>query len=164
MTQDLLTPEAAPELWRDNLWDRLLDSPDERTVIPIVGPDLLRVEDGGAASLLDPFIARRLARIYKLPEDDLSVERALNAVGRQLFRLQKDRYGICDDIFQVMKEADSQPKMIRIGWSGSSSGRRRGAGCRRPGTSSRSWPTARPVATPDWSRKIIGALKAAPSR
>jgi hypothetical protein len=52
MTHDLLASEAAPELWKDNIWDRLLDSLDERSVIPIVGPDLL-------------------ALTYGLPADDL---------------------------------------------------------------------------------------------
>ena len=55
MTQDLLTSEAAPELWKDNIWDRLLDSLDERCVIPIVGPDLLQVEVDGATILLDQY-------------------------------------------------------------------------------------------------------------
>jgi hypothetical protein len=109
MTQDQLTSEAAPELWRDNIWDRLLDSLDERSVIPIVGPDLLHVEVDGTTTLFDQFIARRLAQTYRLPGDDLPAERALNAVVCQLFRLRKDRYGICDDIFQIMKEADLQP-------------------------------------------------------
>ncbi len=47
MTQDLLPSQTATELWKDNIWDRLLDSLDERSVIPIVGPDLLQVEVDG---------------------------------------------------------------------------------------------------------------------
>ena len=85
MTQDLLVPDAAPELWKDNIWDRLLDSLDERSVIPIVGPDLLQVEIDGTTILLDQYIARRLALIYKLPADDLPAERPLNHVVCQLF-------------------------------------------------------------------------------
>ena len=109
MAQDLLTSEAAPELWKDNIWDRLLDSLDERTVIPIVGPDLLQVEIDGATTLLDQYLARRLALIYQLPAEDLPAERPLNHVVCRLIRLRKDRYGICDDIFQIMKEAAVGP-------------------------------------------------------
>jgi hypothetical protein len=96
-------------LWKDNIWDRLLDSLDERSVIPIVGPDLLQVEADGATVLLNEYLARRLASVYKLPADDLPAERPLNAVVCRLLRLGKDRYGICDDIFQIMKEAAVRP-------------------------------------------------------
>ncbi len=109
MSQELLPSEAAPELWKDNIWDRLLDSLDERCVIPIVGPGLLQVEIDGTTTLVDQFLAQRLAAIYGLPGDSLPAERPLNDVVCQLFRLHKDRYGICDDIFQIMKEAAIRP-------------------------------------------------------
>jgi hypothetical protein len=109
MTPDVQIPEAAPELWKDNIWDRLLDSLDERSVIPIVGPDLLQLELDGTTVLLDQYVARRLALTSKLPADDLPAERSLNYVVCQLLRLRKDRYGICDDIFQIMKEANFKP-------------------------------------------------------
>jgi len=99
----------APELWKDNIWDRLLDSLDERCVIPIVGPDLLHVEIDGTTTLLDQYVARRLALAYELPADDLPAERTLNYVVCQLIRRRKDRNGICDDIFQIMKEANFEP-------------------------------------------------------
>jgi hypothetical protein len=107
---ELPTVEAAPpELWRDNIWDRLLDSLSERSVIPIVGPDLLQVEIDGTTTLLDHYLARRLALIYRLSLDDLPPERALNYVVCQLTSLRKDRFAICDDIFQIMKEANFRP-------------------------------------------------------
>src|SRR5205823_624607 len=109
MTQDLLASEASPELWKDNIWDRLLDSLDERSVIPIVGPDLLHVEVDGTTTLLDQYLARRLALADNLPGDNLPTERPLNHVVCQLLRLRKDRYAICDDIFQIMKEAAFRP-------------------------------------------------------
>jgi hypothetical protein len=109
MIQEPATSEAAPELWKDNIWDRLLDSLDERSVIPIVGPDLLQVEIDGTTTLLHAYLARRLALLYHLPADDLPAERPLNHVVCQLLRLRKDRYGICDDLFQIMKEAAFRP-------------------------------------------------------
>src|SRR5262249_5356112 len=81
----------------------------ERSVIPIVGPDLLHVEIDGDTVLLNQYLARRLAQTYRLPADNLPAERPLNAVVCQLLRLRKDRYGICDDVFQIMKEAAVRP-------------------------------------------------------
>jgi TIR domain/SIR2-like domain len=109
MTRDLLQPEAAPDLWKDNIWDRLLDSLDERSVIPIVGPDLLQVDIDGTSTLLSHYVARQLALVYQLPADNLPVDRPLNSVVCQLLRHRKDRYGICDDIFQIMKAAAFRP-------------------------------------------------------
>jgi hypothetical protein len=100
---------AAPELWRDSIWDRLLDSLSDRCVIPIVGRDLLQVEVDGATTLLDQFVARHLAQKYKLSADDLPEERPLNHAVCQLLRLRMDRYDICDDVHQIMKEANFQP-------------------------------------------------------
>ena len=109
MTQELLASDTALELWKDSIWDRLLDSLDERSVIPIVGPDLLQLEIDGNTTLLDLYIARRLAENYSLPVDSLPGDRALNYVVCQLTRRRKDHYSICEDIFQIMKEASFRP-------------------------------------------------------
>jgi hypothetical protein len=109
MSQSSLVLDSAPELWKDNIWDRLLDSLDERSVIPIVGPDLLQVQIDGDTVVLDQYIARRLARVYELEEENLPTQRPLNYVVCQLIRMRKDRYGICDDIFQIMKGTTFQP-------------------------------------------------------
>jgi hypothetical protein len=109
MTQELLASETALELWKDSIWDRLLDSLDERSVIPIVGPDLLQVEVDGTTTLLDQYIAGRLAQTYRLAVESLPADRALNYVVCQLTRLRRDHYAICEDIFQIMKETSFRP-------------------------------------------------------
>jgi hypothetical protein len=110
MSSLMSTPAPAAELWNDNIWDRLLDSLDERCVIPIVGPDLLRVEADGETTLLDRHVARRLARMNGLDEEDLPAGNPLNHVVCRLIRLlHKDRYGICDDVLQIMKGASFEP-------------------------------------------------------
>jgi hypothetical protein len=109
MSQSLTAPTPTSELWKDNIWDRLLDSLDERSVIPIVGPDLLQVEVDGETILLDQYVAGLLARVNGLPEDNLPAERPLNDVVCRLIRLRKDRFGICDDILQIMKGASFRP-------------------------------------------------------
>jgi hypothetical protein len=109
MPSSSLALEAIPELWNDNIWDRLLDSLDERSVIPIVGPDLLQVEVDGEPMLLDTYVAQQLSRVSGLPGQDLPADRPLNHVVCQLIRLRKDRFGICDDILQIMKATTFQP-------------------------------------------------------
>ncbi len=110
MIQDPLIHEAAPELWEDSIWDWLLESLAERSVIPIVGPDLVHVEVEGTTTLLDQFIARKLAHSYDLPVDGLPAERALNTVVCRLMRFRnKERYGICRDINRIMKETELRP-------------------------------------------------------
>ena len=104
MTQELLAAEAAPDLWRDNIWDRLLDSLDERSVSSRSwGRICFKWKLRGTRPSLDHYLARRLALINKLSADNLPADRALNHVVCQLTRLRKDRYDICDDIFQIMK-------------------------------------------------------------
>jgi hypothetical protein len=109
MTQELLAAESAFELWKDSVWDRLLGALDEGSVIPIVGPDLVQVEIDGTTMLLDQIVARRLAQLYKLSVDNLPDERALNFVVCQLTRMRKDRFDLCVDIYQIMKEGAFQP-------------------------------------------------------
>ena len=106
MTQEMLSYETTFELWKDSMWDPLLESLEKRSVIPIVGPDLLQVEIDGTTMLLDQYIARRLAETYKLSVDSLPADRALNHVVCQATRrLHKDRFDICEDIFPIMREA-----------------------------------------------------------
>jgi hypothetical protein len=111
MAQELLASEAAPELWNDNLWDWLLDTLEERTVIPIVGPDLLHVEVDGTTTPLDRYLARRLALNNRLAADNLPAERALHYVVGQLLRRRPDRPGISADINRIMKEANFEPPL-----------------------------------------------------
>ena len=109
MAQNLQASAAAPDLWRENVWDRLLDSLDERCVIPVVGPDLLQTEVNGASVLLDSYIAGRLAANYGLPADDLPAERPLNNVVCRLLRQNHNRDDIAYDIFQLMKKGVFPP-------------------------------------------------------
>jgi TIR domain/SIR2-like domain len=91
------------------MWDRLLDSLDDRSVIPIVGPDLVQVEIEGTATTLDHYLAQRLALVNKLSTDNLPSDRALNYVAYQLTRLRNDHWAICEQVNQLMKEIDFRP-------------------------------------------------------
>jgi hypothetical protein len=56
----LAMPPAAPTLDED-AWDDLLDFIEEKRVVPIVGPELLKVETASGPCLLHDWIAERLA-------------------------------------------------------------------------------------------------------
>ncbi len=107
--EDSIAPSELALLWKDNIWDRLLDSLDEQSVIPIVGSDLLTIENDGDTLTLDRYLAGRLADSNNLRADDIPDERGLNFVVCRLLRAHKDRYAICDDIFQIMKDSDLKP-------------------------------------------------------
>ena len=55
------TDASCPPLFDDDAWDDLLNYIEERRVIPIVGPDLLRVETDRGPRLLYDWLAERLA-------------------------------------------------------------------------------------------------------
>jgi hypothetical protein len=78
MTREATACEPTPELWRDSIWDRLLDSLADRSVIPIVGRDILQVEVDGVTTALDHYIALRLSQIYNLPTDEQPAAQPLN--------------------------------------------------------------------------------------
>jgi hypothetical protein len=61
-------------------WDQLLELVDEKRVIPIVGPDLLRLTVDGQPVLLYPYLAERLAEYLEVPGTDLPASGALHEV------------------------------------------------------------------------------------
>ncbi len=109
MSQQISPAVDAATLWKDNIWDRLLDSLDEQAVIPIVGPELVSFHIDGRDVRLDRYLAEELAKVNRLDNVELPNDRALNHVVCQLLRIHKDRYSICDDIYQIMKSVDLQP-------------------------------------------------------
>lgn len=90
-------------LWKDSIWDRLLDSLETTTVIPVVGPDLITIEVDGLDIPVERYLAEQLASMNRLVVSEYPAERALNFVVCKLLRTHRDRYAICDDIFQIMK-------------------------------------------------------------
>lgn len=61
-------------------WEELLLFIEERKVIPIVGKELLSVQDGERTVPLDRYLAGRLATALGLPREDLPADPDLNAV------------------------------------------------------------------------------------
>ncbi len=79
-----LDPQSSGSLWNDDIWNDLLDYIEDGRVIPIVGPDLLQVEIGGATISLDRFLASELAARFRLPPERLEPEPSLNSVVCQI--------------------------------------------------------------------------------
>jgi len=65
-------PRSAAEDGWD--WDALLAFIDERRVIPIVGPDLLRIEVDGVPTTFDHYVAKQLAGRMSVPAERLPAE------------------------------------------------------------------------------------------
>jgi len=61
-------------------WDQLLQLIDEGRVIPVVGQDLLKLDESGGSQLLYPYLANRLAEYLGISIDQLPDGGELNAV------------------------------------------------------------------------------------
>jgi hypothetical protein len=109
MAQDLLSAEVPSELWKDTIWDQLLDALADRAVIPIIGPDLLHVDNAGTTVRLDRLLAERLAAADQLSLDDLPADKPLNYVVCQLLRRGRDRFSICEDLYPIVAGLRVQP-------------------------------------------------------
>jgi hypothetical protein len=79
MTNVVPMPRAAPTL-DDDAWEDLLDFIDEKRVIPIIGPELLRVETESGPRLLYDWVAEKLAAKLNVDTSRLPQPPTLNDV------------------------------------------------------------------------------------
>jgi hypothetical protein len=106
MAQDLLKVPSETDLWDEEHWPVLLALIEERSIIPIVGPDLLQIEVDGKKLLLDRFLAGRLASKYGLPVDE---GLTLNDVVCALLLRGKQREVLSSAIHRILTEARLEP-------------------------------------------------------
>lgn len=111
MSQGVLSENVHAELWGEETWEELLGYIEDRRVVPIIGPDLLRVEEDVAKILLDRYLAKRLASKFKLPLDEGAAEPALNTVVcRLLGRERRERRErVYSSVCTILKEASLAP-------------------------------------------------------
>jgi len=91
-------------------WDALLAFIDERRVIPIVGPDLLRIEVDGVSTTFDHYVARQLAGRMSVPAERLPADPSLNDVVSEYVSMGRGaRQDLYPKIRNIVREASFPP-------------------------------------------------------
>ncbi|MGH8260705.1 MAG: toll/interleukin-1 receptor domain-containing protein, partial [Steroidobacteraceae bacterium] len=93
----------------EDAWDDLLSFIEERRVIPIVGPELLRVETDQGPKLLHDWAAERLANRLNVPRSDLPSPYTLNDVVCLFLAGRGRREEAYVRLRSVMKDAPFEP-------------------------------------------------------
>ena len=88
----------------ESFWDDLLEYVEDRRVIPIVGPELLRLEGEGSPSVYG-YLAGRLAQRLSIEAGPLPAEGALHHVISQYLQTGGRREEIYPRLRSIMKEA-----------------------------------------------------------
>ena len=101
-------PRSAAEDGWD--WDALLAFIDERRVIPIVGPDLLRIEVDGVPTTFDHYVAKQLAGRMSVPAERLPADPSLNDVVSEYVSMGRGaRQDLYPKIRNIVREASFPP-------------------------------------------------------
>jgi hypothetical protein len=106
-------PDRDPSVWKEHDWKRLLHYTEQRTVIPVIGPQLLEVQINGHSTLLDRYIATELARDYSLSmEEDCS----LNEVACAFLQSGERRENLYTAIHDIVSQAKIRPpeSLVRL--------------------------------------------------
>jgi hypothetical protein len=103
----------------DPIWDELLGYVQAGKVVPIVGAEVMEVEQDGRPLPLYDFIAGKLAARLGLPAEGLLAGATLNDVVCQFFRNCQRREDVFAHIYRIVMEAALQPpellrKLARI--------------------------------------------------
>ncbi len=113
MSQDLLVSGASPGLWEDETWFELLDYIESGQVIPIIGPDLVRVETDKGEVLYERFLADQLLAHLESAHpglrSSLPAEPTLNDVVSFVQRVKGRRAHLYSFINQIGLKADFSP-------------------------------------------------------
>ncbi|PYM70907.1 MAG: hypothetical protein DME10_18160, partial [Candidatus Rokuibacteriota bacterium] len=89
---------------------RLLAFIDERRVIPIVGPDLLRIEVDGVPTTFDHYVAKQLAGRMSVPAERLPADPSLNDVVSEYVSMGRGaRQDLYPKIRNIVREASFPP-------------------------------------------------------
>ncbi len=94
---------------REDFWDNLLDYIQDRTVIPVIGPELVTVQEDGRDVPLYRWIAQRLAGDLKLPTAELPEGFDLNDVVSLHLRRRGEREELYAQIHRMLRNAALKP-------------------------------------------------------
>jgi len=93
----------------ERFWERVLQRLEEETVIPVLGPDLLTVDDEGTETLLYPLLAKKLAGHLRVSSADLPRGSELQEISRRFLMNSKDVQEIYRSLRVVFRELDPIP-------------------------------------------------------
>jgi hypothetical protein len=93
----------------EGFWDNLLDYIQDRTVVPVIGSELVTVREGEQDVPLDGWLARRLAADLGLPIAELPKGFALNDVVSMHQRLRGDRVELYAQIQRMLRNTALTP-------------------------------------------------------
>ena len=84
------TPATTGSTWGQRNWDELLSYIEQKSVIPILGPDLVLVKREGRSMTLEQYVALELARRLELPADAVGETPSLHLVMCLYYQLNPD--------------------------------------------------------------------------
>jgi len=102
---------SAHELFDDDAWDDLLNYIEERRVIPIIGPDLLRVQTDRGLRPLYEYLAEKLAARLSVDPSVLPQPLTLNDVVCAYLGQRGRREEAYTRLRSIMREVDFEPPL-----------------------------------------------------
>lgn len=93
----------------EELWDELLQFIEDGEVIPVLGRDLVTVEDQGETVELEVWLARRLADVLKVPLDGVTGPLTLNTVALRHMAGGGEPERIYNRLFKIGKDLATLP-------------------------------------------------------
>jgi len=94
---------------QEGFWDNLLDYIQDRTVIPVIGPELVTVQEGDQEMPLYRWLAQRLASDLALPAAELPEGFDLNDVVSLHLRRRGEREELYAQIHRMLRNAALTP-------------------------------------------------------
>lgn len=94
---------------QEAFWDNLLEYIRDRTVVPVIGSDLVTVREGGQDLPLYRWLAQRLAADLSLPTDELPAGFDLNDVVSLHLRRRGEREELYPSVHRILRKADLTP-------------------------------------------------------
>jgi TIR domain/SIR2-like domain len=94
---------------QEGFWDNLLDYIEDRSVVPVIGPELVTVREGDADVPLYRWLAQRLAADFELPPAELPEGFDLDDVVAMHLRRRGEREELYAQVHRLLRKAALTP-------------------------------------------------------
>jgi TIR domain/SIR2-like domain len=94
---------------QEGFWDNLLDYIEDRSVVPVIGPELVTVREGDASVPLYRWLAQRLAADFELPPAELPEGFDLDDVVAMHLRRRGEREELYAQVHRLLRKAALTP-------------------------------------------------------